>query len=1019
MSLFSPRSYVPVERGSGRRRPVVYRLALVLVLLTVVPACSQAEVQHEALPSAPLTARLPTLHPTTPSPVPVSSPSPSAPTPTSTSTYLPTATPLAQLTATPLPDEQDIVAAVLGVGSTDHWVAFPLSGSFTMPGAEEIVALVGNIGSADEMRWVVVRKTAEGGQLVGVSEWLGAGFASPPPFYLPPELLDFDGDGLYELLSHYHGIQRGRETAADELYRWNGRELARIWSAETLLDNTSADRQEVPIPYLMRYQAEWEWSDLDRDTRKDEILLQGHVVYYRMTTQELWGEESWKRAFCWDGEAFRPCQPGEPDATFAYTALGALWVWKDHMAQPVGPQHVRGFQWSPDGMQLMWWSQPPQENITFGVCDIISGSCKQFSLDTVEDLSTLEWTPEGSLLYELAGYPPMLLDVASGIRKPLSAPASGEWSPDSTLLAYEREGDLYVYDPARGEERLLIDGGNEAGIPMPWVAGKPSWSPRGEWIACTLTDGSLTRVGLVAPHLKEPAGSVVVFEAGKRGAENLTNLRFAWSSDGHYLALMPLPAPNTALTETTTLTRTVLYIAETPSAEGQTVGQPVWEPVLQLDNTGPVLGPAWSPRGRRLALAVGNELWEVTVGETAVLRRSFSVPEPTWTVLEWAPDGSGFIAGLEWGYDEHLYWFPARGGEPVLLVAGSLGVAQWSPWIRHNPGMVLVEYGDSVPRLHFVRADGSEIVVTAKGAEPHTQFHIGGPRVYYNKFYADTEGATSLFASGQLAGCRSPLPSQDGSKLAWLCDSGAPDWSEIISGTAQVHFRLLITDEDGHSPREVWQYTEKGPDYRDFELLGWRADGEVVYLSRPKYGTAWAYFDYNPGILALDVTTGQTTQLGDLENIHDGKVSADGTWLVQSQVAEWPREGVTLLLRSLVDGTERTITCAEGALVAGDFSFSPANTWLAWRELVKAPGGTMVLVRFVRLPDGEPLTVYGDAETSAPLIGGWLGEDELVLVYPRLSDGSGGHSAVVRLPATGAGEVFSPYTFVGLWNEEP
>ncbi len=1013
MSQFSPNRHISVSGQDRCHWPVICQFVLIFVLVLVCSACQRSENQPATPP-----LRLPTGIPlATPYLPPTPSPLPLSARPATTSVYLPTSMPEPESAATPFPDEQGIVSAVLGEGNTGHWVAFPSPGSFTGPGADELVALVGNIGDADEMRWVVVRRTESGGQLPGVSDWLGAGFDTVPSFYLPPELLDFDGDGCYELLSHYHGTQRGRTVVADELYRWNGHKLARIWSAETLLDNTAADGQEMPIPYLERYQAEWKWSDLNRDNLVREILLQGHATYYQAGNQDVWGEENWEQAFCWDGEALRPCWPGEPHGTFAYTVLGSLWLWQDHSARPTGIQNVRGLRWSRDGTQLAWWSQSPQGSVALGVCDVATDNCRQFPLEGVEGILTLEWTPDGDLLYQPVASSPVSLDVESGVIKPFPAPSPGEWSPDGRLLAYERAGSLYLYDLTSGEERVLIAGRNETGdgILTPWVVSRPVWSPAGDWIACSLTDGHLTRVGLVSPHPQEPASSLVVFEAGRQGLENLPDLRFAWSPEGDYLALVPLFSPETMLTDTTTLTRPLLYLAETPLAQGQPVGQPVWQPVLQHSKMGRIFGPSWSPPGRRLVVAVDNELWEVKVGEEPVLRRRFQVPEPHWTLLEWAPDGSGFLAGLEWGYAEHLYWFPARGGDPVLLITDAIGLAAWSPRVRATPGMVLAEYTDNVPLLHFVRADGNEVVVAAKGAEPYTQFHIGGSRVYYNKFYADTGGATSLFASGQLAGCRSPLPGPAGDRLAWLCDSGAPDWSEIINGTVKVHFRLILTDEDGHSPREVWQYTEEGPDYRDFKLLRWRADGKVIYFSRPKYGTAWAYFDYNPGILELDLSTGQITTLGDVENIHDGMVSPDGTWLVQSKVAEWPAEGVTLLLRSLKDGTEQIIPCEEGALVAGDFSFSPANTWLAWRELVKVSGGTVMLVRFMRLPDGEPLTVYGDVESNAPHIGGWLGENELVLVYPRLSDGTGGHSAVVNLPATGAGDVFSPYTFVGLW----
>jgi hypothetical protein len=252
-----------------------------------------------------------------------------------------------------------------------------------------------------------------------------------------------------------------------------------------------------------------------------------------------------------------------------------------------------------------------------------------------------------------------------------------------------------------------------------------------------------------------------------------------------------------------------------------------------------------------------------------------------------------------------------------------------------------------------------------------------------------------------------------------LCDDGVPDWADIISGTAEINFRLMVTDERGRGPREAWSRVETGPDYRNVELVNWREDGRAIYLSQPKYGTAWAYFDYNPGILALDLSTGQATQIGDLDSVHDGRVSPDGAWLVQSEIVEWPDEGVFLTLQSLADGTERSIACAEGATVAGDFSFAPDSTWLAWREWATAPGGSMFLVRVLRLPDGEPLTVYGDAELTAPRIGGWSGRDDLVLVYPLLEDGTGGHSTVVTLPSIGAGNPLSPFTFLGMLGEAP
>jgi hypothetical protein len=223
--------------------------------------------------------------------------------------------------------------------------------------------------------------------------------------------------------------------------------------------------------------------------------------------------------------------------------------------------------------------------------------------------------------------------------------------------------------------------------------------------------------------------------------------------------------------------------------------------------------------------------------------------------------------------------------------------------------------------------------------------------------------------------------------------------------------------------------------------MHWRADGKVIYLSQPKYGVAHAYFDYNPGILALDVDTGQVTQIGDLDGIHDGLVNSDGTWLVQSRAAKWPSTGVSITLRSLVDGSERgserSIACADGFIVAGDFSFSPDNTWVAWREWGTAGQGMAhILIRALRLPDGEPLAVYEEIESAAPQIGGWLRGGDLVLVYSMWGSGGGdaqenhaggpfpentsrGYSTVVALPSTGPGIVFSPFTFLNILTDLP
>lgn len=883
------------------------------------------------------------------------------PTPVPTLAALPTTIPQPTPVPTPFPDIPAIEGTVQGTGASEHWASYLTSGSFTARGAEERLALVGNIGDHNEVRWVVIGQGDEGWRLLGTSGCLGSGLDAPPSFNLPPDVLDFDEDGRQEVLSHCSKTQDGWKTSTDTLYRWNGHALASVWAAPTAMSGTAAGDPAVPQSYRVDYRADWEWIDLD-GKGPDEILLREHTAFYEPDGEKAKnsaasaGEEGGERAFRWDGEAFRPYAPDGPDGTFAYVARGDVWLWQDHTARPLRAEHVQDMQWSPDGLRLAWWSQPPPESaserVVLGTYDLTTGVRRDFALEG--EALALRWAPDGRLTTKLPDRPPVILDLKSGQQEPLPVATLPTWSPDGSQMAYEQDGSL-----------LETFGGREA-----------------------------------------------------------TGLRLAWSPCGSRLAALaiaPPAAPQPADLGAQPSHRAILYLAEVAHREDDPVGRPAWKETLELEAVTQTVGLAWSPDGNRLALAAGAELWEVSAAGETTRRHRFSFPPPRWKTLEWAPDGSGVLAGLESAPHDRLYWFPADGGEPVLLVADGLGSAHWAPRAteaqaspQNAPPMVLVEYGHYKPRLHFVRRDGSDVVVRANGASSCTPFQVGGQRVYYDRTYVEGRRVRSLRAPDAPDRCHPPLVSPDGNRLAWLCDASSPDWQALVDGTAEIHFQLIVTDGRGRTPREVWHHVETGPDCRSIHPMGWSADGAVVYLSQPKYGVAWAYFEYNPGILALDVNTGQATQVGDLDDVHDGLVSPDGAWLVQSRIAKRPGEGESVTLRSLVEEMERTIACAQGTLVTGDFLFSPENTWLAWREWARGPAGGKVMIRALRLPDGEPFTVYEDKEDIAPRIGGWLGKDDLVLVYPLRKDGTGAYSTTITLPATGPGYPFSPFVFVGV-----
>ena len=692
-----------------RTRPLLGAL-LIAVALAACSTPQEAEPTPTSLPMDIPTATptstataAPTLTPT-PTPLPTYPP----PTPLSTMVARPTAAP------TPFPDEQDVVKAVLGTGNGDHWAGYRAPGSFTAPGAREQLALVGNIGDRDEFRWVVIGRAEGDWQLRGTSESLGTGFAAPPPQYVMPYLVDFDGDDQQEALTYYFRMQRGWMASADSLYRWNGGALARIWGMTTLVDNKTADALDVPTRYRQVAQVDWKWEDLDQDG-VDEILardrvaffLPGEEGYVRAGTSSV-GEESGHLAFRWDGSAFRPFAPSGPSGMFAYTVRSDLWLWEDRAGRPLKMASpgtsIKDLAWSPDGRWLAWRAEPFGQaghyRPTIGLYDAETGRTSELAVD--EHPAELNWIEDGRLAYafSVTDQPRFLLDPETREQNALPNVPFDSWSLIGSRLIYGHEKNLYRYDLASERGGLLITGPNGAGHAAPGAFG-PVGSPRGDWIACYLADRNSTWVGLVSPHLAEPLDGFAVSAPfiGREAPE----LQLAWSPDGSHLAVLASDREGANHP-------TVLHIARVPAGTIDPIGRfewqqalrseapaqagtldPVgrleWREALRLEATAQTAGPAWSPDGLRLAIAAGSEVWETAVSGEATLRHRFSFPDVEWTTLAWSPDGTGYLAGLRGeSYDGWLYWFPAVSADPVLLQIDLIGVAHWSARIIEAPG---------------------------------------------------------------------------------------------------------------------------------------------------------------------------------------------------------------------------------------------------------------------------------------------------------------------------------------------
>jgi hypothetical protein len=97
-----------------------------------------------------------------------------------------------------------------------------------------------------------------------------------------------------------------------------------------------------------------------------------------------------------------------------------------------------------------------------------------------------------------------------------------DWSPDGNALAYEKEGEIYVFDRANGSSMPLVQGHT------------PTWSPNAELVAFRAPDGHASLVTV--------AGQVV--DWALRDRRPISPLR--WSPDGRYVTFaeavtVPLP----------------------------------------------------------------------------------------------------------------------------------------------------------------------------------------------------------------------------------------------------------------------------------------------------------------------------------------------------------------------------------------------------------------------------------------------------------------------------------------------
>jgi hypothetical protein len=360
------------------------------------------------------------------------------------------------------------------------------------------------------------------------------------------------------------------------------------------------------------------------------------------------------------------------------------------------------------------------------------------------------------------------------------------------------------------------------------------------------------------------------------------------------------------------------------------------------------------------------------------------------------------------------FTFSADNQPDSLLSIPNKPVTLAYPWWDEQElaGSIFIDYTQPETPAALFFDPNNEVRVPFSNTNLDTIFSVVSQRLFFADQYITPAGATQL-PRPNAVGDIETLPSPDGRLIAWLFIDSQINYEG--SGSGSINYNLVLTDIDGQNPHLLWQKTSDFSTLRWFHLVGWRNDGRRVYISESDSNST-AYFKLNPGMIQIDVESGQSSQFGHSGNIFDATMSPDGNLLVEVEVVqENGLPSLNLVIHDLNAKTTSRVAGNAGALLAGNFAFSDDLSWLAWQEWVIPPDGSeQFVVRVYNLKTGEirnllmdPLNTNGNTKPNR--IAGFLSTNKLVVV----GDGGSRDSQVFDLTTQHPPIPLSPFSFAG------
>jgi eukaryotic-like serine/threonine-protein kinase len=282
------------------------------------------------------------------------------------------------------------------------------------------------------------------------------------------------------------------------------------------------------------------------------------------------------------------------------------------------------------------------------------------------------------------------------------------------------------------------------------------------------------------------------------------------------------------------------------------------------------LAPQWSPDGKMLRLTLqdqktnATELWEVSAdGKDAhPLLAGWHNP-PAECCGVWASGGKHFVFSSEgsiWELPEKTSWVKSSVGEPVQLTSGPL--ALFSP-LPSKDGKKLFVVGRR-PRGELVRYEAKSDRFTAflSGiSAEHVSFSKDGQWVAYVTFPEGALWRCKIDGSQRLQLSYPPLYA---SLPRWSPDGKQIAFFSVTSGKPS---RIYVVSPDGGTPKELLPEDDH-PQADPY----WSPDGKSLIFGG-------LYASASAGIRILDLNTHKLSTLPDSQELFSPRWSPDGRYI--------------------------------------------------------------------------------------------------------------------------------------------